>query len=143
MDKQTEALLQGYVEKSKGKLQVAQKLLKGGDLDDAVSRAYYCVFHAAQAVLLTEGLSAETHQGLVNLFGLHLVKTGKFEKRFGKYLANLKDDRESGDYEVYSVIDRETAEQAVREAGEFLQATETYLKGFLRAGSGPKQSPVS
>ena len=130
MDKKIEGLLQGYLEKSKAKLEVAQKLLKGGDLDDAVSRAYYCAFHAAQAVLLTEGLSAETHQGLVNLFGLHLVKTGKFEKKFGKYLANLKDDRENSDYEVYSAIDRETAECAVREATEFLQAAETYLKGF-------------
>lgn len=130
MDKKTGVLLQGYLEKSRSKLQVAQKLLKEGDLDDAVSRAYYCAFHASQAVLLTEGLSAETHQGLVSLFGLHLVKTGKFEKKFGKFLANLKDDRESGDYEVYSAIDRETAECAVREAMEFLQAAEAYLKNF-------------
>ena len=130
MDKETEILLQGLLEKSQKKLQVAQKLLQEGDLDDAVSRAYYCVFHAAQAVLLTEGLSAGTHQGLVNLFGLHLVKTGKFEKRFGKYLANLKDDRENGDYEVYSAIDLETAECAVREATEFLKTTEEYLKSF-------------
>lgn len=132
MDKGTESLLQGYLEKSKDKLQVAEELLRSGHFEDAVSRAYYSVFHAAQAVLLTEGLSADTHQGLVNLFGLHLVKTGKFEKRFGKYLANLKDDRETSDYEVYSTIDQETAEHAVREAREFLKAAEGYLEAFLR-----------
>ena len=131
MDKKTESLLKGYLEKSKDKLQVAEELFREKHFEDAVSRAYYSVFHAAQAILLTEGLSASTHQGLVNLFGLHLVKTGKFEKRFGKYLANLKDDRETGDYEVYSAIDQETAEHAVQEAREFLQAAESYLKIFL------------
>ncbi len=133
MDKNTEALLKGYLQKSKEKLQVAQKLLREGDFEDAVSRAYYSAFHATQAILLTEGLSAETHQGLVNLFGLHLVKTGKFDKKFGKYLTNLKDDREASDYEVYSSIDQETAEHALQEAREFLTAAEDYLKGFLQA----------
>ena len=131
MDKRTESLLRGYLEKSKDKLQVAEELLREKHYEDAVSRAYYSAFHAAQAILLTEGLSAETHQGLVNLFGLHLVRTGKFEKKFGKYLANLKDDRETGDYEVYSSIDQETAAHAVQEAREFLQAAESYLKTFL------------
>ena len=131
MDKKTGALLKGYLEKSKDKFRVAEKLLKDGSFEDAVSRAYYSAFHAAQAVLLTEGLSAETHQGLVNLFGLHLVKTGKFEKKFGRFLANLKDDREASDYEVYSAIDRETAEHAIEEAREFLSAAESYLKSFL------------
>ena len=133
MDKKTDTLLKGYMEKSNDKLRVAEKLLVGGDLEDAVSRAYYAAFHAAQAILLTEGLSADTHQGLVNLFGLHLVKSGKFEKKFGKYLANLKDDREAGDYEVYSAIDQETAKTAVQEAREFLQAAENYLKPFLQS----------
>jgi len=36
------------------------------------------------------------------LFGMLLVKTGKFEKKWGKFLANLKDDREAGDYDALS-----------------------------------------
>lgn len=125
------SLLKGSLEKAREKLRAASELLRDGFDEDAVSRAYYAAFHAAQAVLLTEGLTASTHQGLVNLFGLHLVKTGKFEKRFGKSLANLKDDRESGDYEIYSGIDRETAEQAVREAQEFVDAVQQYLVPWL------------
>lgn len=128
MDKQTATLVQGYIAKSKEKLRVAQGLLQNGEYEDAVSRAYYSVFHAAQAVLLTEGLTASTHQGLVNLFGLQLVKTGKFDRKFGKCLSNLKDDRENSDYEIYSGVDRETAKQAVTEAEEFITAAVTYLK---------------
>ena len=38
-----------------------------------------------------KGTQAETHRGLLTLFSLVLVKTGKFEKKWGKFLANLKD----------------------------------------------------
>jgi len=64
----------------------------------------------------------------VTLFGLLFVKTGKFSRNLGKNLANLKDDRESGDYEVSSFIDKETAEIAVKEAAEFLSEGKKYLK---------------
>jgi uncharacterized protein (UPF0332 family) len=131
LDKQTVSLLRGSLEKARDKLRAAEGLLRDQAYDDAVSRAYYVAFHAAHAVLLTEGLEAHTHQGLVNLFGLHLVKTGKFEKKFGKHLAKLKDDRESGDYDVYSGIDQTSAEEAVREAREFLAAAERYVQRFL------------
>lgn len=131
MDKKTAVLLQGYLAKAKEKLRVAETLFRASAYDDAVSRAYYAVFHAAQAILLTEGLSATTHQGVVNLFGLHLVKTGKLDARFGKSLANLKDDREDSDYEVFSAIDMATAERAVKEAKEFVDAAQQYLGQYL------------
>lgn len=107
---------------------MAETLLKARGYDDATSRAYYAAFHAAQAALLTEGLEAETHRGVVNLFGLHFVKTGKLPGRLGKLLSNLKDDRERGDYEIYSAIDEQTAESAFKEAGEFVREIEKFLK---------------
>lgn len=127
MDREISSLVEGYMAKAKEKLRVAQTLLKNGDHEDAVSRAYYAAFHAAQAALLTEGLSAGTHQGLVNLFGLHFVKTGKLDRKLGKFLSNLKDDRENGDYEIYSAIDEETATTAVAEAKDFVSGITQYL----------------
>ncbi len=110
---------------------MAKTLLMNDGYDDAVSRAYYSAFHAAQAVLLTEGLTANSHQGMVNLFGLHFIKTGKIAPQYGKYLSNLKDDRENGDYEIYSPIEKEDAQNAIREAKEFLRAMKEYLKKYL------------
>lgn len=131
MDLTTKELVKGYFEKAEKKLKVAEKLLRSDDYEDAVSRAYYAVFHAAQALLLTEGEGPATHKGVVTLFGLLFVKTGKFKKDLGKYLANLKDERESGDYEVFSYIDRETAETAIEEAKQFIKETKEYLKGII------------
>ena len=132
MDKETLSLLEGYLEKAKEKLETAKYLLEKKRHDDVVSRAYYACFHATQAVLLSEGLEANTHRGLLNLFGLHFVRTGKFDKKFGRILSNLKDDRENGDYEIYSAIDQEVAEEAVQEAEEFLKEAEKHLGRYLK-----------
>jgi len=130
LDEKTLNLLKGLLEKAHEKLRAAEELLKVEAYDDTVSRAYYCVFHATQALLLSEGLSADTHQGVLNLFGLYFVKTQKFDKRFGRILSNLKDDRENGDYEIFSTIDKDVAEESVKEAGEFLKEAERYLEKY-------------
>ncbi len=121
-------LIKSYLAKAGEKRRAAKSLLQEGFFDDAVSRAYYAAFHAAQGALLSEGKQAESHKGLVTLFGLLLVKSGKIDRRYGKYLSNLKDDRETGDYEAISWIDEETAKVAVDEADAFCNAIEEFLK---------------
>ncbi|MCE2450313.1 MAG: HEPN domain-containing protein [Candidatus Latescibacteria bacterium] len=127
MDKVQQEHIAGYLAKARAKLRVARELVKQHEWDDVVSRAYYAAFHAAQAVLLAEGHQAETHRGLLTLFSLVLVKTGKFEKKWGKFLANLKDDREAGDYEALSYLDEQTAGRALAEAEEFVEKVEDFL----------------
>lgn len=80
---------------------------------------------------MTEGQRADPHKGVVTLFGLLLVKTGKLDKKWGKLLSNLKDDREAGDYDALSYLDEETARRAVRESEEFVAAVEQYVSGLL------------
>ncbi len=131
MDKATKELIRGSLEKARQKLKTAAFLLQEQAFDDAVSRAYYAAFHAAHAMLLTEGLNADTHRGLVNLFGLHFVRAGKVSKDMGRFLSNLKDDREIGDYESFSFQDQGTAQRSIKEASAFLAEAEAYLKPFL------------
>ena len=128
MEATTKEIIKGYLEKAERKLEVAEKLFNSADYEDSVSRAYYAVFHATQALLLTEGEKAETHKGVVTLFSLLFIKTGKFRKDLLKYLANLKDERENGDYEIFSYTDKDTAATAIAEAREFLKESKSYLK---------------
>ncbi len=130
MDRAQQELIRGYMAKAREKARVARDLYAKGEWDDAISRAYYAAYHAAQAALLTEGQRADTHKGVVTLFGLLLVKTGKLDKRWGKLLSNLKDDREAGDYDALSYLDEETARRAVREADEFVAAVDRYITGL-------------
>lgn len=52
------------------------------------------------------------------------------ERRWGKLLANLKDDREAGDDEPLSYLDEETARRAVAEAEEFVTAVDRYVNSL-------------
>lgn len=85
LDKAQRELIDGYLAKARDKARVARELFSKSHWDDAVSRAYYAAFHAAQAALLAEGQRVESHTGVVTLFGLLLVKTGKFDKKWASF----------------------------------------------------------
>ncbi len=59
------------------------------------------------------------------------MKTGKLDRKWGRALANLKDDRETGDYEAMSWIDEETARRAVEEAEGFVEAVGAYIARLI------------
>ncbi len=74
MDKATEALIVAHIEKAEKKLSVAQKLFDEGEFEDTISRVYYAVYHATQALLITEGQEAETHRGVIPFLASSLLK---------------------------------------------------------------------
>jgi len=40
----------------------------------AANRLYYACYYAASALLIKNGITAHTHSGVINQFGLHFVK---------------------------------------------------------------------
>lgn len=73
MDRKSEDMIRAFLKRADEKLKSARDLIEAEDWSDSVSRAYYGAFHAAQAILFSDGLSAKTHQGVFNLFGLHFI----------------------------------------------------------------------
>ncbi|MDH4085298.1 MAG: HEPN domain-containing protein [Nitrospira sp.] len=109
-------------------LAAARSLLKDDFLEDALSRAYYSILHAARAVLLAEGVSVSSHRAVRRLFGSHLIKPGKLAVRLAKILAEEQDDRFLADYDAWFHAERERAEKRVSEAAEFLAAIKLFLR---------------
>jgi uncharacterized protein (UPF0332 family) len=128
MEDAVKRMIISQMQKAADKLSAAKLLLEEDFLDDAISRAYYCMYHSASAVLLAEGLTAKTHDALKMIFGLYLVKTGKIDRKYGRLLSNLKDERESGDYDLFSDFQREDTESAVKQAEDFLSEMKRYLR---------------
>lgn len=54
--------------RARAALRSAAFLLEREELDDATSRLYYAVFHAARAALTAQGRWAKTHSGQITLF---------------------------------------------------------------------------
>ena len=127
MEPKTSDLVSIQIEKSKEKLDAAKVLLREGFIDDAISRAYYGVFHAASPVLLAEGITVDSHSGLKTIFGLRLIKPGKIDQKYGRWLNRLKDERENGDYDIFTSFNQEGAQESINEAEDFIREMERYL----------------
>jgi uncharacterized protein (UPF0332 family) len=103
-------------------------LLETGFYEDAVSRAYYAVLHAAKAALLTRDIAAESHAAVRRLFGKELVQPGVLEKEWALILAQTQDERALADYDVELTFSPEVAEERVDDAERFLGRIRALLK---------------
>jgi len=106
----------------------AETLLRAGFYEDAVSRAYYAVFHAAKAALLARDIIAESHAAVRRLLGKELVKQGLLEKEWAMILAQEQDERALADYDVELTFSQEIAQKRVEEARRFLDRIHEALK---------------
>jgi uncharacterized protein len=70
-------------------------LMLGGFYRGAVGRAYYAMFHAAKAVLLSREIERSSHHGVLSAFGEHIVKPGLVERRFHTYITADKSEVET------------------------------------------------
>ncbi len=87
----------------------------------AVSRYYYAVKYAAQAVLLhTKQIQIKSHQQWLRTFGLEMVKTGEICAKWGKELSQLFELRKNADYSLLARIDQTTADDVHTRATDFL-----------------------
>ncbi|MBU1660183.1 MAG: HEPN domain-containing protein [Chloroflexi bacterium] len=116
------------IERSKKYLNSAEILIKEHDYESSVSRTYYAMFYAAQALLLTKNLSFSSHKGVISGFGKHFVKTGIFAKEMGKELNRTFGKRQLGDYEYTFTISRDEAIQMLDSGTKFVQEIIKYLK---------------
>ena len=109
------------------KLKTARTNLDSGHYDDTVSRAYYAVYHAISAVLLSKGLHYSSHGQTIGAFNREFIKTKIFSASFSKTLKKLFKERQIGDYDFQTFIDEDTAEEDLKEAEKIVAACEKYL----------------
>lgn len=81
-------------------LSAADILLKhDGTENSTVDRLYYACFHAARAVLYCRGFTPDSHQGVLSLFGKHVVQPGDASSEQGRFLNKMMRERLTADYE--------------------------------------------
>lgn len=85
-----ETLIKLQLEKAHRFLEQAEEMYALKHWDLAANRYYYSCFHAVQGLFFAHGLpTAKKHAGLISLFSLHFVKTGKVESTLGSFLARM------------------------------------------------------
>lgn len=119
--------IQGFMEKAGRYLRSAELLLQDADYDSTVSRAYYAMFYAAEAVLLTKDMAFSSHKAVISAFGKYFVKTGIFDRQMGKDLNIIFDERQLGDYEPMFSISQDNANHAIEVAKGFVDTISRWL----------------
>ncbi|NPV29842.1 MAG: HEPN domain-containing protein [Firmicutes bacterium] len=125
------ALIAYRLRQAQEALDDARKLAEhAGSLRSIINRAYYSMFYAVLALLLTIDAGASKHSGAIALFDRHFVKTGLFPKELSKILHRGFEHRQRGDYEELAEVEEADAQEMLQDAGSFLTAVRTYLKTY-------------
>jgi uncharacterized protein (UPF0332 family) len=85
-----------------------------------LNRLYYSCFYAVISLLLKNNIETQTHDGARTQFGLHFIKTGKIDKKYGKLFTKLFDLRQKGDYGDLFYFDKKVVEPLIGQVKEFV-----------------------
>lgn len=106
-------------------------LVANGYNNDAISRSYYAMLHAAKAGLATKDIETDSHRGVAAMFGKHLVKTGEVGAEQGRNLRRADAARQDADYQARLEFTSEQTHRECERAHDFLTKVREHLK---RAG---------
>ncbi len=119
--------IESLMQRAEKAIASAELLLNEDDFDSSVSRSYYAMFYATEALLLTKELKFSSHRSVISLFGEHFVKTGIFKPEMGRKLSKTFEKRLVGDYSFASQVDEDTAKEVLNWAKEFIKEIGNYL----------------
>jgi uncharacterized protein (UPF0332 family) len=117
-------LIKYRINRAKETLGEVEDLIRLGYFNTAVNRIYYACYYAVNALMIKNGLSAKSHVGVRQMFGLHFVKTGLISKELAKYYTDLFDRRQTGDYDDFVEYKKETVDELYKSSLNFIKSIE-------------------
>lgn len=113
---------------AKERLDSAKILLECGNYKDSIGRSYYAMFTSVRALLALEGVDYSKHAGVIAHFQKEYIKTGKFDKKYSKYISQAFKIRNNSDYADFYLVSHNDAEEQYEKAVEFYNVIEQFLE---------------
>lgn len=118
---------------AKERLIVSKKLLDDEFYMDSVNRSYYAIFYTARALVAKDELDFSKHSAVIRYFRKNYIKTRIFDVRFSKYIGDVFDLINDGNYTYFVNIEKDDAETQYNHAAEFYEAVKNYLENLGNA----------
>ncbi len=115
------------IESARKTFEAAKVLAENEFWNSAVNRLYYSLFYAVNALLVINGIQTKSHSATKTQFSLYFVKTGKFNKKYGKLLSELFDWRQKGDYENIFEYDNDSVQPLFNPVSEMIDLIENEI----------------
>ena len=112
--------------RARQELQAARLLAEAGFAPQAMSRAYYAAFYAAEAALMEIGETRPKHSGVVAAFAQRIVRDQDLDPGVGRLLRSLFDRRGQADYGV-APVPVDEARRAIHDAEIVVNAIRIWL----------------
>lgn len=126
-DEERNILVQLELKKAHEAYEDIEILKQSGRWNGAANRLYYSVFHAVNALFISDGLQAGRHKGSHALFSMHYIKTGLLPIDFGRFYNNLQTLREKSDYNCYFDVSEQDVSEGITIASDFIKAIEQLI----------------
>lgn len=118
---------QALLTKARRSVAAGRRLAVDGDLDFAVSRAYYAMFYTAQAFLLGRERRFSKHSAVIAAFGQEFAKDDEALREFHHGIVEAQDARNVGDYQIDVILSGEDVQAHLDRADRFIQVAEQTL----------------
>ena len=94
----------GRDSKVEEEIQTVRDAIRDGHYRAAVSRGYYAMFYATNAILFTQKIHRSRHSGIIAAFGQEFTRTGEIDSEYHRMLVNAFDERSTGDYSFVTSV---------------------------------------
>ncbi len=127
-EQERDAYVAYRLESARNTFDAAPVLAENNFWNSAVNRLYYALFYAVNALLVKNNIETMSHSATKAKFSQAFVKTGKFDKKYGKLLSELFDWRQKGDYANIFDYDADTVEPLFYPVAEMIDTIEKEIK---------------
>jgi uncharacterized protein (UPF0332 family) len=120
-----EAVVSFRIQKAKDTLSEAEGIATLGYWNAVANRLYYACYYATSALLIKNNYTAQTHRGIIHLFGLHFIKEGFVSKEAGRLYSKLFELRQTVDYDdLFNLLEEDVK--------PMIMATQYYINEILK-----------
>lgn len=120
------------IESARKTFEAANILADNGFWNSVVNRLYYALFYAINALLVLNEIQTRSHSATKSQFSLYFIKTGKFDKKYGRLLSELSDWRQKGDYENIFDYDSESVKPLFKQVSQMIDLIEKEINKTVR-----------
>ena len=116
------------MEMARERLRSSKVLLDAGSYKDSTGRSYCAMFTAVRALLAMDGQDFSKHAGVISFFQKEYVKSGKFDKKYSKYISQAFQIRNNSDYADFFLVSLQDTKEQYERAAEFLDVVEAFME---------------
>ena len=127
MKEERKALIDYRLEQSEESLDSPRILFEHKKYRPSVSRSYYAMFYAVQALLIQKQIITSKHSGAIAIFNREFVKNKIFDKEFSRWLQEAFDLRQRTDYREMFTVTSERAKAVLENARFFVKEVKKKL----------------